>query len=93
MGNFLDSLDAGTLGKKDLLGVDIDNTYPGLDLTEKFADEIAAAPYNGDEWAWIKGRCTSGNFSGIHVRDYIPVTANSNNFKARIIGINTYKVR
>lgn len=91
MANYFDSVDAGALGKRDLLGVDIDNTYPGLDLTVKFADEIAAAPYNGDEWAWITARKNADNFSGIHVKDYIPVVANGNTYKARIMGINTYK--
>ena len=72
----------------------IDNTYPGIDLTEKFADEIAAAPYNGDAWAWIKGRITAGNFSGLHISDYIPITfASPSSFalNAQIAGINTYK--
>ena len=92
MANYFDSVNAGALGQRDLLGVDIDNTYPGLDLTVKFATEIAASPYNGDEWAWITARKTAGNFSGIHVKDYIPVTTtNSKTFKARIMGINTYK--
>lgn len=91
MANYFDSVDAGVLGKRDLLGVDIDNTYPGLDLTVKFADEIAAAPYNGDEWAWITARKNADNFFGIHVKDYIPVVANGNTYKARIMGINTYK--
>lgn len=62
--------------------------YPGVDLTEQFAAEIANYT---DEWAWIKARIQAGNFSGIHVGDYIPVMANSNTFKARIMGINTYK--
>jgi len=90
MTSYFDSIESGTLGRRDLLGVDLDNTYPGMDLTLKFADEIKAAPYNGDEWAWIKARINIDNFSGIHVRDYIPVTANGRTYKARIMGINTY---
>lgn len=69
-------------------------TYPGADLTVKFADEIAAAPYNGDEWAWIKGRITAENFSGLHIKDYIPLTtteATPRTIRAEIAGINTYK--
>jgi hypothetical protein len=62
--------------------------YDGVDLTEKYAAKIATYT---DEWAWIKARIQDGNFSGIHVGDYIPVEANSNTFKARIMGINTYK--
>lgn len=62
--------------------------YPGVDLTEKYAAEIATYT---DEWAWIKARIQDGNFSGIHVGDYIPVVANGNTFQARIMGINTYK--
>lgn len=74
---------------------DVDDTatapwYGGIDLTQKFATEIAAAPYSGDEWAWIKARITAGDYSGIRINDYIPVTANGNSYKARIMGINTY---
>lgn len=68
-----------------------DRTYEGVDLTIKFASEIAAAPYSGDAWAWIKARITAGNFRGIHVCDWIPFTADSHSFKAQIAGINTYK--
>lgn len=64
--------------------------YGGIDLTQKFSAEIAAAPYSGDEWAWIKARITAGDYSGIRINDYIPVTANGNSYKARIMGINTY---
>lgn len=35
------------------VGVDGDRTYPGVDLTVKFADEIKNY---SDEWAWIKAR-------------------------------------
>lgn len=65
-----------------------DGIYPGSDLTAEFAAEIEGY---SDEWAWIKARITAGDFSGIHVGDYIPVTANGNDYNARIIGINTYK--
>lgn len=61
--------------------------YEGVDITVKFASEIANYT---DEWAWIKSRIQAGNYAGINVGDYIPVTANGNNFKARILGINTY---
>lgn len=59
-------------------------------MTVKFASEIAAAPYNGDEWAWIKGRIQAANWEGIWVGDYIPFTADGYNFKAEIAGIDTY---
>lgn len=62
--------------------------YQGVDLAVKFAAEIANYT---DEWAWIKARIQAGNFSGIHVADYIPVVANGDTYKARIMGINTYK--
>lgn len=61
--------------------------YSGVDLTEKFAVEIANYT---DEWAWIKARIQAGNFSGIHVGDYIPFTANDKVFNACVAGINTY---
>ena len=66
--------------------------YEGVNLAEKFADEIAASPYNGNVWAWIKARITAEDFTGIHVGDYIPfTTTNGITFNAQIAGINTYK--
>lgn len=65
--------------------------YDGVDLTVKFADEIAAAPYNGNECAWIKAREQAGNYAGINVGDYIPLTTtNGYTFRTRIMGIDTY---
>ncbi len=63
--------------------------YPGVDLTQKFAAEIAET--ENRPWRWIHTRTQVENFEGIHVGDYIPVVANSNNFKARILDINPYK--
>jgi len=66
--------------------------YTGIDLTVKFATEITAA--GGNPWAWIKSRITNGDFTGIHVGDYIPFTCTNQaatQLQARIIGINTYK--
>ena len=63
--------------------------YDGIDLTVKHAEEIEdyASP-----WAWIKARIASGNFSQLHVGDYIPfTTTNGLTFQAKIAGINTYK--
>lgn len=66
--------------------------YDGVDLTEKFADEIAAAPYSGDAWAWIRARIRAGNYSGISVKDWIPFTTKNNlTFRAEIAGIDTYR--
>lgn len=63
--------------------------YDGVDLTQKFADEIANF---ADEWAWIKDRKTRGDFHGLHTHDYIPVTCtNGYILKPEIAGINTYK--
>lgn len=61
--------------------------YPGVDLTVKFADEIANYT---DEWAWVHARTQTGNYAGININDYIPVVANGNTYKARVMGINTY---
>ena len=74
-----------------ILGIDFDRYYEGQDLTVKWAAEIAASPYNGDPWAWIRARIRAGNFLGIHTKDYIPFkTANNVSLKAEIAGINTY---
>lgn len=63
--------------------------YEGVDLTQKFASEIANY---SDEWAWIKARIQAGNFKGIYVCDYIPITcSNGYVLKAQVAGINTYK--
>ena len=75
---------------EDTLALIHDRIYPGVDLTVKFADEIANY---SDEWAWITARIKAGNFSGIHVSDYIPVTTGRTDgftFKAQIAGIDTY---
>jgi hypothetical protein len=71
------------------LGVDGDRIYPGANLVTKFASEIKSY---SDEWAWIKARKTAGNYAGIHVGDYIPITCNNNYvLNAQVAGINTYK--
>lgn len=63
--------------------------YVGVDLTQKFASEIANY---SDEWAWIKARIQAGNFKGIYVCDYIPITcSNEYVLNAQVAGINTYK--
>lgn len=70
------------------IGVDGDRLYPGTDLTVKFADEIKGY---SDEWAWAKARKNAGNYAGMHVGDYIPITcSNGYVLKAQIAGINTY---
>lgn len=69
-----------------------DYIYDGVDLSDKFSDEIQASPYNGNRWAWIQTRIANGNYEGIHVADYIPFTCEDNKgtFKAQIAGIDTY---
>ncbi len=65
-----------------------DHIYPGVDLTQKHAAEIAGY---ANPWAWIKARIAAKNFSQIHDGDYIPfTTTNSRTFQAQIAGINTY---
>ena len=69
-------------------GIDMDQTYVGQNLTVKFADEIKGY---SDEWAWAKARRNAGNYAGMHVNDYIPITcSNGYVLKAQIEGINTY---
>lgn len=68
--------------------------YEGVDLTQVFADEIAANPYYGDPWAWIKARIDADYFKGIHVADYVPmqfIFPSTFTLNAQIAGINTYK--
>ena len=88
MANYADQINLnGNVG--DIKGCGDDRYYPGVDLTVKFASEIANY---SDAWAWIKARAQAGNFSKLHVGDYIPVTCtNRTKFNARIAGINTYK--
>jgi hypothetical protein len=67
--------------------------YGGVDLTSVFSSEIAASPYNGDPWAWIKGRITDGDWTGLHIGDYIPFTTTETTpqtLNAQIMGIDTY---
>lgn len=80
-----------TTGTLDL-PVGVGEPYAGVDLTTKFATEIAT--YSNNPWAWIKARITAGDYSGIHIGDYIPFTCTNTAataLNARIIGINTYK--
>lgn len=66
----------------------VDHIYEGVDLTIKFASEIANY---SDEWAWVKSRVTAGDYAGIHVGDYIPITcSNGYVLNAQVAGINTY---
>lgn len=88
---YLDRIAINNGESNPVLGVDFDRYYEGQDLTVKWASEIAASPYNGDAWAWIRARIRAGNFLGIHTKDYIPFkTANNVSLKAEIAGINTY---
>lgn len=67
---------------------DMGQAYAGQDITVKFADEIKGY---SDEWAWMKARKNNGDYKGLHVGDYIPITcSNGYVLKAQIAGINTY---
>ena len=67
--------------------------YQGVDLTIKFAEEIANF---SDEWAWMKNRIQNANFKGLHIGDYIPFTMTQTDgtfsctLDAQIAGIDTY---
>lgn len=62
--------------------------YEGVDLTVKFADEIANF---SDEWAWIKNRISARNYNGLNVHDYIPTTClNGYLIKPEIAGFDPY---
>lgn len=70
--------------------------YDGVDLTSKFASEIGS----NDVWTWLHNRIAAGNFTGLHVGDYIPVTISAGTvgsdsvaaqtFNCQIAGIDTY---
>lgn len=64
-----------------------DRLYPGVDLTALYAAEIAEY---SDVWAWVKARTQAGNFTGLHVGDYIPFVAGGNTIIAEIAGLDTY---
>ena len=88
MPNYVDKINLNG-NEADIKGCGDDRYYPGVDLTQKFAAEISSY---SDPWAWIRARIQAGNFSKLHVGDYIPVTCSNNaTFNARIAGINTYK--
>lgn len=78
--------------KQDISTSRFGDPYDGIDLSVKFADEIAAFPYSGDAWAWIKARIRAGNYTGIHVKDFIPfATTNGFTLRAEVAGIDTYR--
>lgn len=81
----LDAIDSQITGTA--AGQIANRIYPGVDLSEVFAEEIAGY---SDVWAWIKARIQAVDYSGIHVGDYIPFTAGGNAIKAEIAGIDTY---
>lgn len=61
--------------------------YEGMDLTVKFADEIANYT---DEWAWVQARLDAHDVSGMLPGDYIPIVVGTETHQAQIAGINTY---
>ena len=92
MNPFVDRFSVNGGDSNPVIGASGDRYYEGVDLTLKFSTEIAASPYSGDPWAWIRARIRAGDFTGIHVNDYIPFTTTNNvTLKACVGGINTYK--
>ena len=61
--------------------------YRGRDLTIVFADEISKF---SDAWAWIKNRISTGNYTGIYVGDYIPITMKNERVEMQVAGIDVY---
>lgn len=61
--------------------------YKGRDLTVVFANEIANYT---DAWAWIHARITAGNYAGIYVGDYIPITVKNETVQMQVAGIDVY---
>jgi len=67
--------------------LDSDRIYDGGNLETKFAAEIAE---HTDVWAWVKARAQAGNFTGLHVGDYVQFTVGSDTVQAQIAGMDTY---
>ena len=74
----------------------INRIYDGVDLSVKFADEIANFT---SVWAWFQDRVNNGNYEGILVGDYIPVTfggstalgtLSTQTYHCQIVGIDTW---
>lgn len=70
------------------LGQMVCGIYDGVDLSVKFADEIANYT---NVWLWIQARIQSGTYDGIYIGDYIPFVCHNNTYNAVVAGINTYK--
>ena len=87
----LDAATRRSLSETAALLLDMSRIYPGVNLTVVHQTEIAAAPFNGNPWAWLRGRIRAGNFAGINVGDFIPLAINGNTYNMEIAGINTYE--
>jgi len=81
------ALQAGDAASNEALTI-ANRLYTGKNLAVAFATEIAAF---ASVWGWIQNRIQSGNFSGLNVGDFIPLTVAGNNFSMEIAGINTYR--
>jgi len=77
------------LGVMDIAGI-ASRLYPGADLTQRHQAEIAAAPFNGNPWAWIQARIRASNFTGILPGDFIPLVIAGNTYRMEVAGINPY---
>lgn len=64
-----------------------DCVYNGVNLETKFASEIASY---SNVWAWVKARAQAGNFTGLHVGDYVQFTVGADTVQAQIAGMDTY---
>lgn len=85
------------LSKVEILRQINNRIYTGRNLSTVFANEISSYT---DAWSWIKARITAGNYAGLYVGDYIPLTINAGSiggvsiatqtFQMQIAGIDTY---
>lgn len=62
--------------------------HNGRDLTEVFTEEQLDFD---TPWDWLQARIDAEDFSGLMIGDYIPLVIDEKDWKAVIIGINTYK--
>jgi len=76
-----------------MLATELSGAYTGIDLTQRYADVIANY-YGGSPWAFMQAVRVAGDFSGLHIHDYIPVTCSNAGayiLKPEIAGVNIYK--
>ncbi len=65
-----------------------DSITNGRNLAVIFSAEIAKYK---NQWEWIQDRLDMRFFKGLHIKDFLLMTADGENHQMQIAGINTYK--